>query len=339
MPIIHVTKRENPYAQIDKRCLEDDRLSWRSKGILAYLLSKPNDWQVSVADLQARGREGREAVQAALKELQAAGYASLQIERGEKGALGGKRWTITEEPTNGFSVHRQRPTDKRVSRRTVSPTVGNSDTSNNDINSNNKKEKEKVLSGSHPTTPAGENPEPLEAEKKAPPIPAAPPNSREPIPEPKYKGDPIPKLEAKRRTLLAQYNQMAPGKEKQKILGIGIDVKSEIEINEWTNAAIERLNEKTGFNYRLHTKESRKVLARRFTTDTIDDVFTVIDAKAKQWKGDPKMREYLRPETLFNGHFEAYLQSAIADKTNPLPSNTTTTAAPVYTRPAKVFGA
>lgn len=37
----------------------------------------------------------------------------------------------------------------------------------------------------------------------------------------------------------------------------------------------------------------------------------VADHKASQWKDDPKMREYLRPETIYaKSHWESYLQAA-----------------------------
>lgn len=168
MAIIHIKKRENPYTQIDKRCLEDCRLSWRARGILAYLLSKPDNWQVSVKDIQLGGKEGREAVQAAMKELEKIGYARLESDRGQDGRVLGKRWVICEEPINWFSVRRM-PTDERVSRRTVSPTVGKHDTNNNKGN-NNETEEEAAATEKKSS--------PLKAEKEnpTPHIPAAPPS-------------------------------------------------------------------------------------------------------------------------------------------------------------------
>jgi len=35
------TPNRDRFTIIDKRALEDDRLSWRARGLLAYLLSKP----------------------------------------------------------------------------------------------------------------------------------------------------------------------------------------------------------------------------------------------------------------------------------------------------------
>lgn len=136
MSIVHIKKRENPYAQIDKRCIEDSRLSWRARGILAYLLSKPENWTVNVKDIEQRGKEGRDAVQAALKELEKAGYASYGATRGENGKITGSAWTITEEPRNGFSVDRK-DTDSLKNRLSEKPIVGKSVPNNNDNSSNN----------------------------------------------------------------------------------------------------------------------------------------------------------------------------------------------------------
>lgn len=72
---------------------------------------------------------------------------------------------------------------------------------------------------------------------------------------------------------------------------------------------IAHLNAVTGSHYRPNTREtSVKHLNARFREGyTVDDCKHVIDTKAAEWLDDPKMRSYLRPETLFCSHFEAYL--------------------------------
>ena len=54
--------------------LNDDNLSWQAKGLLAYLLAKPDDWKVIISDLEKRSANGRDSVQNILKELQKKGY-------------------------------------------------------------------------------------------------------------------------------------------------------------------------------------------------------------------------------------------------------------------------
>lgn len=139
--IIRIQKHDNPFVQIDKRPLSDERLSWKARGLLAYLLSKPDKWEVNISDLVNRSqKDGRESVQAGLKELRALGYADLVTTR-EKGKLTGKSWVIRELPTDGKPGYRE-ATDERVSRRTVLPTDGESTTSNNEYSSNNEKKRE-----------------------------------------------------------------------------------------------------------------------------------------------------------------------------------------------------
>ena|SRR5437868_1691727 len=95
--IFHIQKRVNDYVQIDKRPLEDPDLSYKAKGLLAYLLSRPPDWKVIMADLVVRSTDGKDAVQSALQELQTRGYAKLKTIQMD-GQIQGKRWIIYELP-------------------------------------------------------------------------------------------------------------------------------------------------------------------------------------------------------------------------------------------------
>lgn len=68
------------------------------------------------------------------------------------------------------------------------------------------------------------------------------------------------------------------------------------------------LNAKTGRAYRMVDSNLKVVAARLKSGATIEQVKAVIDAKVKKWGNDPKMVEYLRPETLFGEKkFEQYL--------------------------------
>lgn len=137
MPIIRIQKRENPYVQIDRAAIEDNRLSWKARGILAYLLSKPDDWSIHLFDIVNHGTEGRDSVQAAMQELRDLGYAKLETVRSASGKVAGKEWIITEQPTNGFSGCRLSPTngitDVGKNRQSGNPLY-----SNNNKSSNNK---------------------------------------------------------------------------------------------------------------------------------------------------------------------------------------------------------
>ena len=83
--VIRVCKRPSNYVMIDKTFLEDDRLSYKAKGILAYLLSKPDDWKVIVGNLVNNSTDGKAAVYAGLKELKECGYYKKVPIRNESG--------------------------------------------------------------------------------------------------------------------------------------------------------------------------------------------------------------------------------------------------------------
>jgi len=73
--IIRVAKnKDNPYVMMNKTGLNDPRLSFKAKGILAYLLSKPDDWKVMVEELINSSADGKRAVYSGLKELETYGY-------------------------------------------------------------------------------------------------------------------------------------------------------------------------------------------------------------------------------------------------------------------------
>ena len=83
---------------------------------------------------------------------------------------------------------------------------------------------------------------------------------------------------------------------------------------------VEYLNQKTGKNFKHTSKVTqRHIRARLAEGFTIRDFMQVIDKKSSDWFRDQKMKEYLRPETLFGTKFESYLNSktTTAKQTGP----------------------
>ncbi len=83
--VIRVQKRSHGFVMIDKGFLENDQLSWKAKGILAYLLSKPDNWKVITRDLVKHSTDGKTAVYGGLSELQKQGYYNKKPIRSENG--------------------------------------------------------------------------------------------------------------------------------------------------------------------------------------------------------------------------------------------------------------
>jgi len=109
--------RSNPYVMINKGFLEDPSLSAKAKGILAYLLSRPDNWQTRTEQLIAVMREGREAIMSGLRELEKNGYFERTPARDSvTGRITSWVKNVYENPvlkpsspTSGFSVDGEEP--------------------------------------------------------------------------------------------------------------------------------------------------------------------------------------------------------------------------------------
>jgi DnaD/phage-associated family protein len=56
----------------------DKRLSWEARGVMGYLLSKPDNWQVSMVDLVNQSDAGMKVIRKVLAELRHSGYMSRE---------------------------------------------------------------------------------------------------------------------------------------------------------------------------------------------------------------------------------------------------------------------
>ena len=78
MTRLEVERIEKPYKSLLVAPLRDKRLSYKARGVLYYLLSKPDNWKGQVFDLVAQSdKDGISSIKAAIKELVVCGYANL----------------------------------------------------------------------------------------------------------------------------------------------------------------------------------------------------------------------------------------------------------------------
>ena len=84
---------------------------------------------------------------------------------------------------------------------------------------------------------------------------------------------------------------------------------------------IDYLNEKAGTNYRANSSETVSHISARLSEGfTVGQFKQVIDKKCDDWLNDSRMKDYLRPQTLFGTKFESYLNSTNIkkiDRTDP----------------------
>lgn len=78
------------------------------------------------------------------------------------------------------------------------------------------------------------------------------------------------------------------------------------------------LNNKTGRDYKPAAAKNKKPIHARWQEGyRLQDFKKVIDNKCFSWGNDPKMSQYLRPETIFGPKFDGYLNE------NSIPANAT----------------
>lgn len=101
MSIVRAPRPKGNFYILDKRISEDSNLSWGARGMLIFLLGKPDNWRVSIQNLvnetsKSKKKSGRDAVYAYLAELREAGYISLYQNRSESGSFGETDYLVHE---------------------------------------------------------------------------------------------------------------------------------------------------------------------------------------------------------------------------------------------------
>ena len=100
MGIIRIDKTAGNYFIASKYYVEDEKISWKAKGIMSYLFSKPDDWQIYQTQLEKVSIDGKASVRSTINELIDNGYMTRQSRRKSNGDFDGYDYTLHEYPTN-----------------------------------------------------------------------------------------------------------------------------------------------------------------------------------------------------------------------------------------------
>jgi DNA-binding MarR family transcriptional regulator len=87
MTIIRAERPHINYTIIKNETLRNNSLSFRARGIHAYLLSMPDNWRTSALQMSRQGQEGRDAILKALQELEEAGFVKRTKSQDAQGTL------------------------------------------------------------------------------------------------------------------------------------------------------------------------------------------------------------------------------------------------------------
>lgn len=275
MSIIKIKKRETPFVQIDKTALQDTRLSWKAKGILAYLLSLPQDWQLYIKELQEHATDGRDSTSKGINELIKIGYITREKKRDDKGHFKGYQYNVfeqpqTETPQTGNPFTENPKTDKPKTGEPITENpqlliINNTNKENNNKNNTNKEDNGDKSPATNPKK---------EVETKKQDKPLAEPSKAQRLNE----------------QLIKQFKEVM----EHLIAKTGRAFKIAK-----TDALIKR------------SDKFKKIAARLREGYIVSDLKAVIDTKCKEWLESPKMSQFLQPSTLFCArNFEKYLDQA-----------------------------
>ena len=112
MEVIRVIKNKN-YTTISNQLFKNKTISLKAKGLMAYLLSLPSDWNLSINGIVACSKEGRRAIGNTIKELISAGYIERNQIR-DRGKFIGYDYFVFEKPKCSFEATDKSFTDKSI---------------------------------------------------------------------------------------------------------------------------------------------------------------------------------------------------------------------------------
>ena len=93
MAVFRVERTQN-YTVMSNYHLRDRRLSLKAKGLLSLMLSLPEDWDYTLSGLARISLEGKDAIRAAVVELEQAGYVQRRQTTDKAGKFSSNEYIV-----------------------------------------------------------------------------------------------------------------------------------------------------------------------------------------------------------------------------------------------------
>ena len=102
-----IVKKEN-FTTVHNNLILDESISWKAKGILLYMLSRPDDWKFNIKEISKNAKDGTDSVKYGLQELVKAGYISRK--RNSDGTL--DYYIFEDKEKNNIKDYMSKTTEK-----------------------------------------------------------------------------------------------------------------------------------------------------------------------------------------------------------------------------------
>lgn len=100
MTVYRVNKSKGNFTQIRNEFINDEnRISWKAKMILVYMLSKPDNWSYYGSEITTHAKDGIKSTRSGIDELIVTGYLTRSNKRtvDSKGEYSGYYYDIYED--------------------------------------------------------------------------------------------------------------------------------------------------------------------------------------------------------------------------------------------------
>lgn len=146
--MVRLIKKDNGnYTNTSNQLVRDASLTWKARGIFNYLWSQANEWQFYVSEVAQHSKDGENALQTGLQELEEHGYLKRINRHSKKGKFDGLDWilddmgSLNRQAENTVNGEMQEKTPKKAEKPSDVKTAGREkrQTENRRLRNNNNK--------------------------------------------------------------------------------------------------------------------------------------------------------------------------------------------------------
>ncbi|MGA7329451.1 MAG: hypothetical protein WBX25_34460 [Rhodomicrobium sp.] len=90
--------QDRAYTRLSNKLLQNNALSWDTRGMLCDILSRNQNWEITPSGLSAMGGCGRDKVYRLIKEATAEGFMRMDEKRNELGHRIQTAYVVSDDP-------------------------------------------------------------------------------------------------------------------------------------------------------------------------------------------------------------------------------------------------